>query len=255
MAANERLMAQASSFGAAAATYERGRPSYPSPAIDWLLPPGARRVLDLGAGTGKLTRLLRDRGLEVVAVEPSGGMREQLTRSVPGTEVRAGTAEDIPLDDGSVDAVLVAQAWHWVDPRRAVPEVARVLGPGGQLGLLWNVRDEREDWVAQLGRIIHGDHSQDMASATPPVGPPFGPVERLDVEWRSHLTPDTVIDLAASRSYIITMTPDERAAVLAAVWHLLGTHPALAGAAEVVLPYVTRCSRAFLPGDGPVSGA
>jgi SAM-dependent methyltransferase len=254
MAANERLMAQASSFGAAAATYERGRPSYPSRAIDWLLPPGARRVLDLGAGTGKLTRLLRGRGLDVVAVEPSGGMREQLTRSVPGAEVRAGMAEDIPLDDGSVDAVLVAQAWHWVDPRRATGEVARVLVPGGQLGLLWNVRDEREDWVAQFGRIIHGDHSQDMASAAPPVGPPFGPVERLDVAWRSHLSPDTVIDLAASRSYVITMPADERAAVLAAVRHLLDTHPALAGVADVVLPYVTRCSRAFLPGGGPVSG-
>jgi SAM-dependent methyltransferase len=254
MAAHERLTAQASSFGAAAATYERGRPSYPSRAIDWLLPPGARRVLDLGAGTGKLTRLLRGRGLDVVAVEPSAGMREQLTRSVSGAEVQAGTAEDIPLDDGSVDAVLVAQAWHWVDPRRAVPEVARVLIPGGQLGLLWNVRDEREDWVGQLGRIIHGDHSQDMASTAPPVGPPFGPAERLDVEWRSHLAPDTVIDLAASRSYVITMPADERAAVLAAVRHLLETHPALAGAAEVVLPYVTRCSRAFLPGGGPVSG-
>jgi hypothetical protein len=141
-----------------------------------------------------------------------------------------------------------------VDPRRAAGEVARVLVPGGQLGLLWNVRDEREDWVAQLGRIIHGDHSQDMASTAPAVGPPFGPVERLDVEWRSHLTPDTVIDLAASRSYIIMMPPDERAAVLAATAHLLDTHPALAGAAEVVLPYVTRCSRAFLPGGGPVSG-
>src|SRR5260370_33541728 len=117
MAANERLMAQASSFGAAAATYERGRPSYPSPAIDWLLPPGARRVLDLGAGTGKLTRLLRDRGLDVVAVEPSGGMREQLTRAVPGTEVRAGTAEGIPPGDRRVDARRAAQTWPYAAPR------------------------------------------------------------------------------------------------------------------------------------------
>jgi SAM-dependent methyltransferase len=254
MARDERLAAQAASFSAAAAAYERGRPSYPPEAIDWLLPPGARRVLDLGAGTGKLTRLLHARGLDVVAVEPSDGMRDQLIRSVPDVAVYGGRAEDIPLADGSVDAVLVAQAWHWVDPDRAVPEVARVLAGGGQLGLLWNVRDEREEWVARLGRIIHGDHDQDMRSSAPAVGPPFGPVERLDVGWRSHLSPDALVDLAASRSYIITMAPGERAAVLAGVRHLLGTHPALTGAGEIVLPYVTRCSRAFLAGGHPVSG-
>src|ERR1022692_5320380 len=110
MAANDRLAAQAASFGAAAAVYERGRPSYPAEAIDWLLPPGARRVLDLGAGTGKLTRQLRDRGLEVIAVEPLDGMRDQLTRSVADVPVLPGSAEEIPLDDGSVDVVLVAQA-------------------------------------------------------------------------------------------------------------------------------------------------
>ncbi len=247
MAPDERLAARAGSFGAAAAAYEQGRPSYPAQAVNWLLPPGARRVLDLGAGTGKLTRQLRDRGLEVVAVEPSGGMRDQLTRSVADVRVLPGSAEDIPLADGRVDVVLVAQAWHWVDPRQAVPEVARVLTGGGALGLLWNVRDEREAWVAEFGRIIHGDESQDMASSAPAVGPPFGPVERLDVEWRSRLAPETLIDLAASRSYIITMLADERAEVLARVQRLLDTHPALAGAGEIVLPYVTRCSRAFLP--------
>jgi SAM-dependent methyltransferase len=246
MAASEREKAQAASFGAAAASYERGRPTYPPEAIDWLLPAGARRVLDLGAGTGKLTRLLHGRGLDVVAVEPSSGMRGQLTQAVPGVPVCAGTAEEIPLDDGSVDAVLVAQAWHWVDPQRATGEVARVLAPGGRLGLLWNVRDEREDWVAQFGQLLHGDRNQDTPAAASSVGPPFGPVEHLDVEWRCQMTPDAVIDLASSRSYIITMPPGDRAAVLAGVRQLLGTHPALAGAAQVVLPYITRCYRATL---------
>ena len=116
-----RRREQATSFGAAAGAYERGRPPYPAEAIDWLLPPGAARVLDVGAGTGKLTRQLAARGLDVVAVEPLPGMREQLARAVPGVPVHPGTAEDIPLPDGSVDAVLAAQAWHWVDhgPRGA----------------------------------------------------------------------------------------------------------------------------------------
>ena len=145
---------RAGSFDSAAGLYERGRPPYPPAALDWLLPPGARRVLDLGAGTGKLTRQLVARGLDVVAVEPLDGMRAELARAVPGARVLAGSAERIPLADGAVDAVLAAQAWHWVDPARAVPEVARVLAPGGTLGLVWNERDERESWVAELGRII-----------------------------------------------------------------------------------------------------
>ena len=105
--------------------------------------------------------------------------------------------------------MLVAQAWHWVDRSRAVPEVARVLVPGGRLGLVWNIRDEREDWVAELGRILHdpGEHRRQDRGI---IGPPFGPVERCDVEWTHRLSRDELIDLAASRSYVITM-PDRAA--------------------------------------------
>ena len=235
---------QASSFGAAAAAYERGRPPYPPEAVDWLLPEGAPRVLDLGAGTGKLTRQLRDRGLHVIAVEPSEGMREQLARAVPGAAVHAGSAEEIPLPDHSVDAVLVAQAWHWVSSR-AVPEVARVLAPGGRLGLVWNIRDEREGWVAELGRILHdpGEHHRQDRGI---MGPPFGPVERCDVEWAHRISRDELIDLAASRSYVITMPDQERAAVLAGVAHLADARLGATGAGELVLPYVTECYRAGL---------
>ena len=109
-------------------------------------------MLDLGAGTGKLTRQLRDHGLHVIAVEPSEGVREQLARAVPGAAVHAGSAEEIPLPDHSVDTVLVAQAWHWVNRRRAVPEVARVLAPGGGLGLVWmSGTSGRAGWPSSAG--------------------------------------------------------------------------------------------------------
>jgi SAM-dependent methyltransferase len=234
------------SFGSAAGAYQRGRPSYPAEAIDWLVPADARRVLDLGAGTGKLTRLLCDRGLEVIAVEPSSGMRTELARALPDVALLAGTAEAIPLADGSVDSVLVAQAWHWVDPVRAVPEVARVLAPAGRLGLVWNVRDEREDWVAQLGRLIHPHGEEDGGIRNPTVGPPFGPLERHQVEWRYRLRPEALIDLVTSRSYVITLPKADRLALLAEVQELIDTHPALAGADDVVIPYVAHCFRAGL---------
>jgi len=243
--------ARAASFGTVADAYERGRPPYPPGAIDWLLPAGAVRVLDLGAGTGKLTRQLTGRGLDVTAVEPSEGMREQLRRAVPGVRALAGTAERIPLPDGCVDAVLVAQACHWVDPPQAVPEVARVLRPGGQLGLVWNVRDERADWVAGLGALLRqsdGAHAISSAvSDAPPVGPPFGPLERHDVEWVHHLSPDALIDMVVSRSYVITMPAAGREELLNELRHLMRTHPALAGAGEIAMPYVTRCWRSRLP--------
>jgi len=248
---DEHPRARAVSFGAVADAYERGRPPYPPEAIDWLLPAGAACVLDLGAGTGKLTRELAGRGLGVTAVEPSEGMRAQLRRAVPGVRALAGTAERIPLPDRSADAVLVAQAWHWVDPPAAVPEVARVLRPGGLLGLLWNIRDERADWVAELGAALRrsdGPRSgTDAVSAAPAVGPPFGPSERHDVEWVHHISPDALIDMVASRSYVITLPAGDREALLGEVRRLLRTHPALAGAGQIALPYVTRCWRATLP--------
>lgn len=235
---------QAGSFGAVAGTYDRSRPGYPPEAVAWLVPPGAQRVLDLGAGTGQLTRLLVARGLDVVAVEPSGGMREQLARSLASVPVLRGSAEDIPLGDGAVDAVLVAQAWHWVDVERAVPEVARVLKPGGRLGLVWNVRDERVGWVAELGRIMHRGAEQDMGATSPRVGTPFGPVERHDLEWVNPVTLETLLELVQSRSYVITMSAQERASVLAEVRELAAHHPDLAGRSVIDMPYLTHCSRA-----------
>jgi SAM-dependent methyltransferase len=237
---------QALSFGSAASAYERGRPSYPPDAIDWLLPPGARTVLDLGAGTGKLTARLVERGLDVVAVDPIAEMLEVLSASLPDTPALLGTAEEIPLADNSVDAVLVAQAWHWVDPARAVPEAARVLRPGGRLGLVWNTRDERLGWVKDLGRII--GHEHDPFTHQVPLPAPFKGVQRHQVEWTNYLTPQAVIDLVASRSYCITSPTEVRDRTLERVRELLNTHPALAHSTGLAMPYVTVCIRAELEG-------
>ncbi len=235
--------AHANSFGPVAEIYERGRPSYPDAALDWLLPAGRPRVVDLGAGTGKLTRQIHARGLPVTAVDPSTGMLAQLARVVPGVPAMLGSAEQIPLPDASADAVLVAQAWHWVDPERAVPEVARVLSPGGRLGLLWNLRDESVDWVRRVGQII-GSEEQERQTL---VGPPFGEVEIAHFRWTATIGPERLLDLVASRSAIILLPADERAAVLSEVRRLMATHPDLVGRTEFVMPYITECARATLP--------
>jgi SAM-dependent methyltransferase len=241
---DESRQRQSLSFGEEAAAYERGRPSYPPDAIDWLLPDGARNVLDLGAGTGKLTVRLVERGLDVIAVDPIAEMLEVLSSSLPDTPALLGTAEDIPLPDDSVDSVLVAQAWHWFDPERAIKEVARVLRPGGRLGLLWNRRDERLGWVKDLGNII--GHEDDPFSQTVALPPPFADAERHQVEWTNYLTPQALLDLVASRSYCITSPAAVRTRTLAEVRELLATHPALANSTGLALPYVTVSIRATL---------
>jgi SAM-dependent methyltransferase len=242
----------ARSFDAAAQVYARARPGYPEQALDWLLPAHARDVLDLGAGTGKLTAQLAARGLNVTAVEPSDRMRAEL-EAVLRERVTAlsGRAERIPLPDGSVDVVLVAQAWHWVDPARAVPEVARVLRSGGRLGLVWNCRDERVPWVAELGAMLaRPGEPTDTAGAAArhtDLGPPFGPLERFETEpWTQTLTPAGLVELAASRSYVITLEAAPRAELLDRVRGLLD-RPELSGRTEIELPYVTECVRAELP--------
>jgi SAM-dependent methyltransferase len=244
--AADRLARRAASFGAAADLYERARPGYPEAALDWVLAEGASVVLDLGAGTGKLTRRLLERGLEVIAVEPSGEMLAQLRRHAPDARPLAGRAEAIPLPDESVDAVLVAQAWHWVDVEPASREVARVLRPGGTLGLIWNTRDVSVGWTAEYGRIIEGG-SDHMDQGAPTVGPPFRALEHHEVRWSQPTTPEGLVELAASRSYLITAPPAEQEAILEAVRGLTRTHPELAGRTELELPYVTECFRTLRP--------
>jgi SAM-dependent methyltransferase len=236
---------RARSFGAAVEAYERARPGYPDAAVDWLLPAGARTVLDLGAGTGKLTRSLVARGLDVVALEPLTEMRETLAATVPEARPLAGTAEDIPLPDASVDAITVAQAWHWVDPDRATAEAARVLRPGGTLGLIWNRRDDRVDWIVHLTEVMGSAEVEVMDMDAVEIGPPFGPTERFVTDWERPMDVDLLVEMAASRSYVITATSRRRREILAGVRRIVETDPHLG--TQFALPYRTYCYRAALP--------
>ena len=202
---------RAGSFGAAADVYDRSRPSYPVEAVRWLLPVGAARVLDLGAGTGRLTSLLLDLGLDVVAVEPLANMRAYIPARA---EVLAGSAEQLPLPDASVDAVLVGQAFHWFDPELALPEVARVLRPGGTFGVLWNVKDEVADWVRELHQLVGWPERGVGASAPFDAQSGLGaPVHQQFTHVQS-LEPDLLVDLVASTSALLTMPADERVVLL-----------------------------------------
>ncbi|WP_432561512.1 class I SAM-dependent methyltransferase [Kineococcus sp. SYSU DK003] len=235
--------AHARSFGAAAGAYARARPGYPDDAVDFLVG-GARRVLDLGAGTGKFTASLVARGIDVVAVEPSTRMLAELTATLD-VEAHEGSAEATGLPDASVDAVVVAQAWHWVDPARAVPEVARVLRPGGTLGLVWNVRDESVDWVARVWAVAQRGSEYEMRASAESVGAPFGPGEVFTTRFQ-HLTDRAgILDLVASRSYVIVLPQEEKAELLAEVGRLLDAD--FPGEREIRLPYLTHCTRFTLP--------
>lgn len=232
----------ASSFDRAADTYERARPGYPDAVVDWLLAPGPRDVLDLGAGTGKLTRALAGRVTSLHAVDPSPNMLAQLRAAVPGALTAIGTGEAIPLPDDSVDAVFAAQAWHWVDPARGVPEMRRVLRPGGYLGLVWNVRDGSVGWVAALSEIMHGSVAEEAVEAGD-LPSELGPVERFTTAWRRPFDRQGLLDLVKSRSYVISAPEPERAQILQGVNELLDTHPDLAGRDSWDMPYRTEAFR------------
>jgi SAM-dependent methyltransferase len=234
-------------FGDAADAYVAGRPDYPAEVVEWLVR-GAADIVDVGAGTGKLTAVLARGGRTVTAVEPDAGMLAALGREVPEARALQGAGEALPLPDASVDAVVYGQAWHWVDVPTASAEAARVLRAGGALGLIWNVRDSSVDWVDRLGDVIHGSAAERMIEADAvDVAAPFGPLERMDVRWTRPMTVDALVAMVESRSSVIALSPEERAQVLDGVRELVATHPDTAGRATVDLPYITSAFRTVRP--------
>jgi SAM-dependent methyltransferase len=232
--------------------YERSRPSYPAEAIACIvgrarIGPGAC-VVDLAAGTGKLTRLLVPTGADVIAVEPVEAMRAQLASVLPEVEVVDGTAEALPFDDEAVDAVTVGQAFHWFDAPTALKEIRRVLKPGGALVLTWNTRDRSRDWVRAFGDLlVDGDlerpyddyYDVDYAAVVAGV-PGFSSLTRYETNWEQPADPDLLVSRAASVSVVGALPDHERQVVLDRVRELTRSHPDLAGRDTFTFPYTTR---------------
>jgi SAM-dependent methyltransferase len=234
------------------ADYEAARPSYPAAAVDWLVEhlrigPG-KRVVDLAAGTGKLTRLLAPAGADLVAAEPVAGMRSTFRAVQPDVPIVASTAEQLPFRDESLDAVTVAQAFHWFDHDRAIAALGRALRPGGRVGLVWNARDRSVPWVNAVWSIMDRvekrapwrDHENWRDSAFGAM-PGFGPLHTGEFRHEQVVTPDAMVQRVASVSHVAVLPDAERAAVLGEVRDLLSNDPATRGRDDLAVPYRVDC--------------
>ncbi|QIK74636.1 class I SAM-dependent methyltransferase [Nocardioides piscis] len=232
----------ADSFGAVAQSYDRGRPAYPAEAAAWLLAGEARIVLELGAGTGKLTRELVDQGHAVFATDKDPAMLEVLKQRVPEVSAKVAAAEEIPANDRSVDVVVAAQSFHWFDRDRALPEIARVLRPGGHVALVWNLFDQRIPWVRKLVQAMGEDNVTTSSHEALADSDLFGEVESKTFAFWQDITRDTLVDIAASHSHVAALPEDEREARLDAVRALYDDYGR--GHDGMQLPYVVECFRA-----------
>jgi SAM-dependent methyltransferase len=238
------------SFGADAANYAAFRPGFPPEAALWILAAATHHavdVADVGAGTGAFTRVLAGLGLSVAAYEPDAGMLEELARALPDVPRHVASAEHLPLGDASVDAVTVAQAWHWFDKPAAADEFRRVVRPGGVIGLLWNVRDDDVAWMAAMSDIVDGEDSMraSRVDALAEIRAVHPEVERADFAHTVVMTPEDVVRLSSTFSYVrLRSDPD---AVYAALRELLATHPETRGRDVIDVPYVCAAYRIARP--------
>ena len=231
---------RARSFGKVAEAYELGRPGYPDEAVRWLAGTEPRQVVDVGAGTGKLTRQLVALGHDVTAVEPSAEMLHILSEAVPGARALRAGAESMPLPDESVDIVMSAQAFHWFDQPVALAEIARVLRPGGRLGLVWNMRDDSEGWMQRLSELIGSEVDLDLGPAIAESGR-YGPVEQATFPMTQRIDRGALLATVLSRSAVAILEREEQDAILAAVGRLHDEVATPGG--DLVMPYVTYAFR------------
>lgn len=241
---------RARSFGSIAADYDRLRPGPAPEALDWLIPDGCETAVDLAAGTGLLTRALAERVPHVIAVEPDPQMREVLSARSADVEVLDGVGEAIPLPDASVDALFISSAWHWLDPERAVPEIARVLKDGGRFGVLRSGRDREIDWVHDLDRLPQqrpedgaaADRERQRREVLASDEGEFANVDRRLFNFTRRMTIDEIVELTATYSAVITATAEEREVVLSTARANL--HERFPGQSEIDFPMRTWCWRA-----------
>ncbi|WP_459981710.1 class I SAM-dependent methyltransferase [Nocardioides sp. AN3] len=231
-------------FGRVAESYDRGRPTYPREAVEWLVGSAPRSVLELGAGTGKLTRRLVELGHDVHATDPDEAMLEVLRRNLPDVRTSVGSAESIPAPDMSYDVVIAGQAFHWFDPEKALPEISRVLTPGGMVALAWNQRDESIPWVRKLGRLIERPiESMDPGEPLLDSGC-FEGVEHARYGFWQTIDRASVVDLVLSRSNIAMLSDAEREAKRAEVLAFYDDYGR--GMDGMQLPYTCLCYRAVV---------
>jgi ubiquinone/menaquinone biosynthesis C-methylase UbiE len=245
-AEREEWLQRAASFGGVADAYERARPGYPDDAVAWLAGDEACDVVDLGAGTGKLTRSLVALGHRVTAVEPLEEMLVQLRVAATGAIAVHGSAEEIPLPDGSADVVTCAQAFHWFDHEVALREIARVMRRDGRLALVWNTRDDSQGWVAELTDTVIGRSEFREGGVVAVTGSIdesglYGPVERASFAHVQLLGRSDLVELVRSRSQCAVLAEDERRPVLDRVGMLFDAH---SRDGVLAMPYVTECFRA-----------
>jgi len=245
---------RASSFGAIAEDYDRFRPGPPADAVDWVLPRPCETAVDIGAGTGALTRELVSRARRVIAVEPDRRMSAVRAARVARADGLIGTAEALPLRDASADAVVGSSMWHWVDEARAASEAARVLRPGGILGLLWSGPDRSRGLLADLfagqGQALAPRTGDDTARRRRhevhlPVEVAFAPPETRTFQWSMPMTADQLVGLAGTYSGFIVLPETDRTRMRDQLGDIVRDHPTFAGQKTIELPMRCACWRAF----------